>query len=156
MRLARLGGPEARAALRLDQRRSKISVWPDIDTTANFAVRHAVQEIDQQPDSQPDDKPNPGHHRQTQHQSETQQYPKDWENRNERHAKGTRPFRIDAAQHVYANANQNKRKECSDIRQVGEIADVCNHRHGTDDNSSPNRGDVWCAEARMNFGEVLR
>src|SRR5207244_12765064 len=139
MRLARLGGPEVRAALRLDQRWGNIFGWPDIDTTANFAVPHAVQEIDQQPDSQPDDKPNPGHHRQTQHQSEAQQHAEDWENRDERHAKGTTPFRIDAAQHVYANANQNKCKECSDICEVGELTDVCNHGHATNDNSSPNR-----------------
>ena len=74
MRLARLGGPEVRAALRLDQRRGNIFGWPDIDTTANFAVPHAVQEIDQQPDSQPDDKPNPGFKWKPQHQSEATRY----------------------------------------------------------------------------------
>ena len=88
--------------LRLDQRRWNIFGWAHVDTTANFAVPHAVQEIDQQSNSQPDDKTNPGHHRQTQHQSKTQQYPEDWKNWNARHAKGTRPFRRYAAQHVYA------------------------------------------------------
>src|SRR5437773_1442108 len=88
--------------LRLDQRRRDVFGNAGIDATAQFAVPHAVQKINHQPDSQPDDKPNPGHYRQTQHQNKAQQHAEEWKDRHERHAKRTRPFRRDAAQHVYA------------------------------------------------------
>ncbi len=117
---------------------------------------HAVQEIDHEPDCQPHNKTNPGHHRQAQHQHKTHEYAEDWENWHERHAKRAWTLRGNAAQYVYAETNQNKCKERSDVCEISEIADVRDHGHDTDNNSSPNGRDMRGAEPRMNFGEILR
>ena len=71
------------------------SVYPDVDTTPQFAVSNAVQKINHEPDSEPDHKTNPGHHRQAKHQSQAHEHAEDREKRNEWDAKRPRSFRVD-------------------------------------------------------------
>src|SRR5207245_9071369 len=98
-----------------------------VDAAPQSALAHAVKEINEQSDRQPDKKTKPSEDRQAKHQSQAHEHAEDWKNRDERHAKWTRSFRVDAAQHVHAEANQNKREERADVGEVCELANVCNH-----------------------------
>src|SRR5215475_10923824 len=125
--------------LRLDKWRRDVFGRPDVDATPEFAVLHAIQEIDHQSNSEPYHKTNPGHHRQAQHQSQTHDDTENRKNRDEGHAKWTRSFGVNAAQHVDSEANQNKREERADIGEICQLTNVRNHGHAGDHYSSPDR-----------------
>src|SRR5262249_2810683 len=93
------------SGLRFDDRWRNVFGFPNVDARSKFAVPHAVQEINQESDREPAHKTKPSQYGTAQHQSQAHQHADYGENRDERHAKGTRSFRIDPAQYVYAETN---------------------------------------------------
>src|SRR5215468_6318033 len=108
--------------LRLDNRWRDVFRFPNVDATLKLAVPHAVQKINQESDGKPGHKTKPSQYRQAQHKSQAHEHADYWKNRNERYAKRTRSFWINAAQYVHAETNQNECKERADVREVCELA----------------------------------
>ena len=83
--------------LRLDQRRWNIFGRSDVETTAKFAVAHAVKEIDEKTNSQPDHEASPRFQRETQHQNKTKKNAEKREQWDQWHAERTATICVFAA-----------------------------------------------------------
>lgn len=124
--------------------------------SAQLAVADAVEEVDQQADRKPDEESHPGLDRKAQHQNETEQRADDREERNQWDSERAEAVRRLATQRNYAEADQDEREERADVGEVGQCADVGDHRYAANDNTGPDRSDVRCAEPLVNPGEILR
>src|ERR1700724_493788 len=103
--------------LRFNERRRLIFGRTRVDPAAKFAIADSVKEIDRKPDNKPDKETNPGFDWQTEHQNQAEEHAETRERRSHRATKWTRPTRILASQYNHTQANQNKGKQCADVRQ---------------------------------------
>ena len=130
---------------------------PDVDAAAQFAVANAVEEINAQTDREPDNKADPCFQRQAQHQARSKRTRRELETTEptERETAGD-GSRRSRRRMITPMTNENKGKERSDVRQVGERTDIETACDAADDNAGPDRRDVRCAKSRMNPREILR
>ena len=84
----------------------------------------AVEEVDAQADDQPAEKAQPGDDRQAGHEQHAKEDAQNGYGNAARGAEATTPVRFAIAQDQHADRYQHKGKEGTDIRQVGQGADV--------------------------------
>src|SRR4029434_1067532 len=140
----------------LNERRRNIFRYTGVNAAPQFAVAHTIGEINREPDRKPDKEAAPRLERQAQHQREAEDHAEKRKDRHEGNTKRTRTFSIRSAQHNHTKANEHEGKNRADARTVSKRSDICQHRHATDGDSSPNGCDVWRAKPRVNFCEILR
>src|SRR6476660_9125445 len=93
---------------RLHDRRNDVFGRAFVDSTAQPAMAHAVEEINEEPENQPDHEANPGQDRQTEHQRDAENHAENWEPRDHRNAEWPRPRRIGPPQNNDAEADEDE------------------------------------------------
>jgi len=83
-------------------------------------VATAVEEVDGKSDAEPNDESHPGLHRQTEHEREAHDHPKNGEERHQWDSKGSEPIGIGPPEDNNSQTNEDEGEQRSDICEVGK------------------------------------